>query len=315
MPILQGLDGIRERHRGAVITIGNFDGVHAGHQKIIDHVRKASGDMGAKALAITFEPHPVKVLVPERGLMTLTPPDDKARLLLHYGVDYVLFINFTREFANLMPEDFIEDVLVERLGARAVVVGHRYAFGKGKRGTTGLLRRRGKKHGFAVRVVRNAHLYGDAVSSSRIRSLITQGRVTRAAELLRRPYSIHGTVIEGAGRGARLLDTPTANISTPNELVPKKGVYAVRATLGGRLLEGVANIGENPTFGHSRMSYEVHLFDFGGDLRGEELRLHFIKRIRGEKTFPNPDALKEQINADIGQAKEILKGKCQPIPF
>jgi riboflavin kinase/FMN adenylyltransferase len=313
MPVLHGLKGIRERHRGCVVTIGNFDGVHAGHQKIISCVRERAGKLGTKALALTFEPHPVKVLVPERGIRILTPKEEKARLLLHYGLDHVLFVNFTREFASLEPDRFIKDVLVDRLSARAVVVGHGYAFGKAKRGTAEFLRRRGKKYGFAVQVVRNAVMYGDVVSSSRIRSLLTQGRVTRAADLMRRPYSIHGTVIEGAGRGAKLLNTPTANISTPNELIPKQGVYAVRVALGGELYDGVANLGENPTFRHSRMSYEVHLFSFTGDLRGEDLRMFFIKRIRGERTFPNPEALKAQISSDIVTAKKALRRKHQPI--
>jgi riboflavin kinase/FMN adenylyltransferase len=306
MPIVYGFERVQERHRGAAVTLGNFDGVHLGHQKIVARLREAAHGLGAKSLAITFEPHPMKVLAPERAPRLLTPPEEKARLLMHYGVDYVLFINFTREFAGLMPEDFVRDVLVGRLDARAVVVGHGYAFGKGKRGTTELLRKQGEKYGFEVEVVRSAVAEGDVVSSSRVRALIARGSVAQAAALLGRHYSIHGMVVRGAGRGGSVLGTPTANISTPNELVPKEGVYAVRVALGGRLLDGVANIGTNPTFGAAGMSYEVHMLGFEGDVLGQELRVHFIKRLRGERAFPGPEALRAAIAEDIEAAREAL---------
>jgi riboflavin kinase/FMN adenylyltransferase len=190
-----------------------------------------------------------------------------------------------------------------------VIVGHNYAFGKGKRGTTELLRKQGKKYGFGVKVVRNASLEGNVVSSSRVRSLLGWGRVCEAADYLGRPYSIEGTVIRGEGRGAKLLDTPTANISTPNELVPKEGVYAVRVELGGKTLDGVCNIGTNPTFGNAEPSYEVHIFDLKKNLRGERLKIFFVKRLREEIRFPDVDALHAQIEADIAHAKEVLNEK------
>jgi riboflavin kinase/FMN adenylyltransferase len=317
MGILRGLEAVGERHRGAVLTIGNFDGIHIGHQKILGNVLEEARRRRTRALAITFEPHPVKVLMPERGMRILTPPDEKARLMGHFGMDTVLFINFSREFASLPADEFIKDVLVGRLKARAVIVGHNYAFGRGKKGTTELLRRRGKKYGFSVKVVRNAKIHGDVVSSSRIRSLLGRGRVCEASMFLGRPYMIAGTVIKGAGRGGRLLDTPTANITTPNELVPREGVYAVRVKFDRKVYDGVANIGTNPTFrgagsgagSASGMSYETHIFGFSGDLGGKALRVFFLDRIRDERTFPDASALHAQIKEDIGKAKEMIRKK------
>jgi riboflavin kinase/FMN adenylyltransferase len=312
--VLNGIGEIRPRHRGAVVTIGNFDGVHLGHQKIIGTVLGEAAGLGARSMAITFRPHPMKVLRPEQDVRVLTPPEEKARLMKAYGIDSVLFIPFDRAFAGTEADDFINEVLVGKLAVRMVVVGHGYAFGRGKKGTTELLRRRGRKFGFGVRVVRNAARGGNVVSSSLIRSLLGRGRVREAARYLGRPYMIEGTVEKGAGRGARLLDTPTANISTPNELVPKKGVYAVRAAVGARTFDGVASIGTNPTFPGAGQSYEVHLFGFSGDLRGEGLRVYFVDRLRDEARFPDAEALHDQIRADISRAKEILrKSPLRPI--
>jgi|Deesub1362A_J573_1020465.scaffolds.fasta_scaffold00045_107 riboflavin kinase/FMN adenylyltransferase len=309
MKILKGIEAIKKRYKNVILTIGNFDGVHIGHQKILNRIVSRAKEVNGTAAAITFEPHPTKVLYPERGVKILTPIEEKARLMRHFGVDVLFLINFNKDFASIPPDDFIKDVLVEKIGVMEVTVGHNYAFGKGKKGTTALLRRRGRKYGFSVKVVRNARIHGDVVSSSRIRSLLLRGRVCEASMFLGRPYMITGTVIKGAGRGSKLLKTPTANITTPNELVPKEGVYAVKVGLGRRILEGVANIGKNPTFEGSEMSYEVHIFNFSEDIMGKTLRVFFIDRIRDEKTFPDARALHEQINEDIKRAKELLKKK------
>lgn len=314
MDVLNGIQEIAPRHKGCVVTIGNFDGVHKGHQKIIASVLKEAGTLGTKSMAITFEPHPMKVLRPERDVKMLTPPEEKAHLLRHYGIDTVLFILFDRDFASMQAEDFIEELLVERLGAKMIIVGHGYAFGKGKRGTTDLLKKYGRKHGFKVKVVRNAELDSNVVSSSRIRSLLGWGRVCEAASYLGRPYMIEGTVIKGEGRGAKLLDTPTANITTPNELVPKEGVYAVRVDLEGKTFDGVCNIGTNPTFGNAEPSYEVHIFGLKRNLRGERLKIYFIERLREEIRFPDVDALHAQIETDIAKAKQVLsRSRLKPI--
>ncbi|MDP2168518.1 MAG: bifunctional riboflavin kinase/FAD synthetase, partial [Thermodesulfovibrionales bacterium] len=309
------------KYGDVVLTIGNFDGIHLGHQKILSRVVSGAKEIQGMSMAVTFDPHPTKVLYPERNIRILTPADEKARLMAHFGLDALCFINFTKGFASVHPDDFIRDVLVGKIGVREVIVGHRYAFGRGKKGTTELLRRRGRKYGFKVSVVRNARLYGDVVSSSRVRSLVGRGRVCEASLFLGRPYMISGTVIKGAGRGGRLLGTPTANISTQNELIPKEGVYAVKVRLGSRILGGVANIGKNPTFsssgsssgnGYNIMSYEVHIFDFSEDILSRPLMLYFIDRIRDEKAFPEPEALREQIKKDIARGREILLAKRHP---
>lgn len=312
MVIIRGLENLKDRYRNVVLTIGNFDGVHIGHQKIFRKVVERAKAIGGTAMAITFDPHPVKVIAPERGVRILTTFNEKARLMEFYAMDVLLCINFDREFSNTRPDDFIKDVIVNKVGTREAVVGHNYAFGKGKRGDTKLLRRRGVKYGFSFMVVRNARLYGDVVSSSRIRSLLSRGRVCEASWFLGRPYMIGGKVIRGAGRGGRLLNIPTANIETPDELIPKEGVYAVKVGIDGKILDGVANIGRNPTFGENMMSYEVHVLDFSGDILGGKINLYFIDRVRDEKRFHDVATLHENILRDIVRAKEILSTKKYP---
>jgi len=293
-----------------VVTIGNFDGVHIGHQKIFRRVVEKAKEIHGTPMAITFDPHPVRVLAPERGLKILTTFEDKVNLISSTGIKVLICIGFSKEFAKTDPDEFIKDMLGNKLGVKWVTVGHNYAFGKGKKGTTSLLRRRGKKYGFGVSVVRYAKVYDDIVSSSRVRSLLLRGRVCEASKMLGRAYHIEGTVIKGAGRGTSLLHTPTANITTPNELVPKEGVYAVRVSIQKEVYDGVANIGKNPTFattfGNMPMSYEVHIFDFNQNLLGEKIKMHFIDRIRDEKKFSGIGELEEQIKKDIQKAREIL---------
>lgn len=312
MIILRGLDALKEKYKDVILTIGNFDGVHRGHQKIFKLVVDKARALHGTAMAMTFDPHPVRILVPEKGTRVLTPFDEKARLMELYGIDVLLCIRFTKEFSNTKPDDFIKDMIVDRIGAREVIVGHNYTFGKGKKGTTELLRRRGKKYGISVEVVRSVRLFRDTVSSSRIRSLLGRGRVCEASWLLGRPYMIEGRVIRGAGRGGKLLNVPTANLAVRNELIPREGVYAVKVSYSGRLFDCVANIGKNPTFGNAHMSYEIHIFDFSEDILGRDLKVYFIDRIRDEKTFPDLPTLKESIMKDIRRAKDVLTTKKYP---
>ncbi|MCK4911739.1 MAG: bifunctional riboflavin kinase/FAD synthetase [Thermodesulfovibrionales bacterium] len=306
MDILRGLDAVTQKQKGSAVTIGNFDGVHLGHQKILASLKEEAVSLGVPTLALTFDPHPVKLFAPERDLALLTPPEAKARLLERYGIDALLFIEFTREFARLGADEFIEEILVRRLGARAVVVGNGYVFGRGKEGTTDLLRRRGRKHGFEVHVVRQAVVEGKPVSSTRVRHIVSNGNVAKAARLLGRPYSMRGEVITGAGRGTPILKIPTANITTPYEAVPKDGVYAVRVMVGTDRYDGAASLGSNPTFKDAKRSYEVHIFDYEGDLRGRELKIIFIERLRDQKAFGSISELKAQITDDIARCRDIL---------
>ncbi len=310
--------------KNPVITIGNFDGVHIGHQKIFKSVVENAKAIKGTPLAITFDPHPVRVIAPERGLKMITSFDDKVELMSRSGIAVILTIPFDREFAKTEPEGFIQQILVGKLGAKWVIVGHSYTFGKAKKGTTALLRRKGRKYGFKVSVIRYAKAYGEIVSSSRVRSLLLRGRVCEAGTLLGRPYHIQGEVIKGAGRGASLLHTPTANILTPNELIPREGVYAVKVSFVcdhhaksarqmRKTYDGVANIGKNPTFHGEALSYEVHLFDFDGDLLGEKMRIHFIERIRDERKFSTVQELEEQIDGDKKKARYILSRRDDPL--
>jgi riboflavin kinase/FMN adenylyltransferase len=309
MEIISGLANLNTTYPNTVLTIGNYDGIHLGHQKILTMVLNTAREIDGTSMVMSFDPHPVKVLAPERNMKLLTTPEEKARLLAAMGIDVLLCVKFDKEFSRVLPDDFIRDVLVQKIRVREIIVGSEYAFGKNKKGTIDLLRRRGEKFSFGVRAVRNVMVHGHAVSSSTIRGLLQKGAVSEVTNYLGRAYSIEGTVIKGKGRGRSILNVPTANISTPVEIAPKEGVYAVRVGLGDIVCSGVANIGKNPTFGNAEVSYEVHLLEFDGDLLGRNLRIYFIERIRGERTFPDAESLGKQIRDDIERGKEILSAK------
>lgn len=306
MEIIKGLENLVKRYPNPVLTIGNYDGIHLGHQKILDMVLRKKEELNGTSMVMSFDPHPVKVLAPERNIKLLTTPEEKARLLEKRGIDVLLCVKFDKEFSRMLPEDFIQEVLVNKIGVKEIIVGTNYAFGRNKKGTIDLLRRRGEKFGFGVKAVRDVMVHGHVVSSSTLRSLLMKGAVTEVSKFLGRAYSIEGTVIKGKGRGQSILRIPTANISTPVEIAPKEGVYAVKVRFNGTVYDAVANIGKNPTFGNAEVSYEVHIFNFSGDLLGKTLRIYFIDRIRGEKTFPGPDSLGKQIQDDIETARELL---------
>ena len=306
MEIIRGLENLNKSYPNTVLTIGNYDGIHLGHQKILSMVLKRAEEIGGTSMVMSFDPHPVKVLAPERNIKLLTTPEEKARLIEAMGIEVLLYVRFDKEFARMLPDDFLHDVLVEKIHVKEIIVGANYAFGKNKKGTIDLLRRRGEKYDFSVKAVRDVMVHSHIVSSSTIRSLLLKGAVPEVANFLGRAYSVEGTVIKGKGRGRSILHIPTANISTPVEIAPKEGVYAVKVGLMGSMYNGVANIGKNPTFGNAEVSYEVHVFNFDGDLLGKNLRIYFIDRIRGERTFPDPASLGKQIRDDIEQAKELL---------
>lgn len=306
MDVIIGLEAFKKNYPETVLTIGNYDGVHLGHQKILAQVIQKAKEIQGTSIVMTFDPHPVKVLAPERDIRLLTTSEEKTRLIEAAGIDVLLFINFNREFAGMLPDDFVQTVLVEKLRVREIIVGTNYTFGKQKKGTIDLLRRRGEKYGFEVKAVRQVMVHGNIVSSSAIRNLLLKGAVAEAANYLGRPYSIEGKVIKGKGRGQSLLHVPTANITSPVEIAPREGVYAVRIGLKGKMYDGVANIGKNPTFGNQEVSYEVHIFNFSGNLLGRDLRMYFIDRIRGERAFPDVDKLVTQIRQDMDTAREIL---------
>jgi riboflavin kinase/FMN adenylyltransferase len=289
-----------------VVTIGNFDGVHLGHRAILGRVLQRARELEAQAVAITFDPHPLKVLRPDMNLPLLTTADQKLGLLAASGLDAVVVLPFTHELAALAPQDFVREYFCQRLQTRELVVGHDYQFGRGRAGNIGLLKEMGKQHGFTVQVVWAVEAEGAVVSSSLIRALLRLGKVGEAARLLGRPYGVTGQVVRGKGRGGKLLGVPTANLRPANELLPASGIYAVRVRRGAKILAGVANIGTCPTFDNQDLSLEVHLLEFHGELYGENLEVQFVRRLREERRFESIEALAAQIHADIDQAREAL---------
>ncbi len=289
-----------------VITIGNFDGVHLGHRAILARVVKRARELEAQAVAVTFDPHPLKLLRPETNLPLLTTPEQKLQLRAACGLDAAVVLPFTPDFARLSAREFVQSYFCERLKVREVVIGHDYGFGRGREGNVELLREMGPGCGFTVQVVWAVAADDAVVSSSLIRALLRLGKVEEAGRLLGRPYGVAGTVVQGQGRGAKLLGVPTANIQPVNELLPASGIYAVRVRRGGAELPGAANIGTCPTFDGSESTLEVHLLDFKGDLYGESLGVDFVARLREERRFSSIEALAAQIHADVEAARKVL---------
>jgi riboflavin kinase/FMN adenylyltransferase len=305
MRIVRGLKSFTERLKDPVLTLGNFDGVHLGHQAIFKKVVERARELHGTSIAFTFEPHPLKVIAPERSPRLLNTFHGKMKLFSAAGIDVVICANFTRAFADQHPDDFARTVLHEKIGAKEVYVGYDYAFGKSREGGIGSLMKMGKTFGFDVGVLEAVQVNGVVVSSSVIRDLIASGRVAEAAGLLGRYYSIEGSVVRGSHRG-HTLGFPTANLRTANELLPGYGVYAVLAEVGGRSYKGATSIGVRPTFESGPLSVEVYLFDFEGDLYGKQMEVSFVQYLRSEMKFPDAQALIAQMRQDVEDAKKIL---------
>ncbi|MDA8100637.1 MAG: bifunctional riboflavin kinase/FAD synthetase [Nitrospiraceae bacterium] len=305
MRIIRGIKTCCEKFPYPVLTLGNFDGVHLGHQAIFKTVVDRAREAGGTAMAFTFEPHPLKLLAPERSPRLLNTFHAKMKLMESSGMQVVICADFDRQFAEQHPEDFARTVLVDGIGVKEVFVGYDYAFGKGREGSIASLKRMGEAFGFSVGVVDAVQVDGTVVSSSLVRDLVSSGRVDEVPRYLGRYYHIEGTVVHGESRG-RTLGFPTANIHTSNELLPAFGVYAVRAVVGGRPISGAASIGIRPTFGDGPVSLEVFLLDYEGDLYGKHLEVFFIKRLRGEQKFPDADALVRQMQLDVQEARAAL---------
>lgn len=311
MTVLTKLPAPEQAPSDPVLTIGNFDGVHKGHLALFHKVKERARVIEGTPLVITFEPHPLKVLRPEEAPPLITPLPQKLELIEKAGIQTILCLPFTHEFARMKAEEFVRRILVQDLGVREVVVGHDYRFGYGGKGDPEFLRNLARALGFRVHEVGPVHVNGRLVSSTSIRNLIRSGDLARAKELLGRDYQITGEVVRGKNRGGRLLGFPTANLSLVDELTPQNGVYAVKVLLEGATYNGVTNIGYNPTFGNGVFSVETHLLDFDGDLLGKTIRVVFIARLRDEVTFPDPDALSRQIAEDVGHARALLEAPPQ----
>jgi riboflavin kinase/FMN adenylyltransferase len=309
MDVIRGSENIPESLKGAFVTIGNFDGVHLGHHFIFRRLVAEARREGRPAVAISFDPHPKMVLHPERRpFYLITTLEEKIRLIAGLGIDAFILIPFSVEYARTTAEEFVRGILWERLGIRRIIIGHDYTFGRGKEGNEAFLIEAGRRLGFEVEVM-NAFCVGDIViSSTKIREALLAGEVRFAATLLGRPYNLAGRVISGNQRGVR-LGFPTANIAPDKELVPARGVYAVRVFREGKRHDGILNIGFNPTFADGKRSIEVHIFDFQKDIYGESLEILFIERIRDEVRFESPEKLIAQIGRDIARARKILKSE------
>lgn len=299
--------GIREKYPCVAVGLGNFDGVHLGHRRLIGELVRDAKRIGGKALIFTFHPHPAMVLEPENAPPLLLTQEAKEKMIARLGVDVLLRIPFTSEFARTAPEDFVTGVLLEGLGARVVLVGYNYTFGYRGEGTVALLREYSRKYGFELHVIPPVSVDGLVVSSTLIRELLKKGEVAKAARFLGYPPFLEGVVVPGDRRGTE-LGFPTANVE-PDEkvIVPARGVYSVRVAVNGGTYAGVANIGLRPTFYSQspRPGIEVHLLDFRDDLYGKYIQVHFVERLREERRFASPGELVEQIRQDIKRAREI----------
>jgi riboflavin kinase/FMN adenylyltransferase len=305
MRVVRSLERARGLFERPVVTVGNFDGVHRGHQVILRQVRQDADQRGVAAVALTFDPHPVAVLRPDKAPRLLMTLHDRLAALATCGIDATVIQHFTRSFAEIEADDFIHRFLVEILDAQKLVVGHDLNFGRARKGNVELLVEAGGRYGFAVEVIRPVVADGMVVHSSVVREKVAVGDVAAAARLLGRPHVVRGRVVHGAGRGQK-LGFATANLRPSTQLVPADGVYATRARIGDRRIDGVTSIGRTPTFGEGDTVVETHLFTAPEDFYGRVIVLEFVERLRGQQKFPSPHELVAQIASDVEQAKAIL---------
>lgn len=290
----------------ACVTIGNFDGVHLGHQQLFAKVVEKARLSGGNSVVVTFDPHPLTVLRPG-GIKLISTIAQKIEQIDRAGIDILVIIPFDRSFAATTAEQFVEDILLNTIGMSELVVGYDYAFGKGRSGDTAFLREQGRKRNFPVTVVEAYFKEDLLVSSTQIRSLVSEGRMQDARSLLGRPYQIRGVVQVGKKRGGSEIGWPTANLKVnEQDLVPRIGVYAVQVICEGVCYGGVLNIGYNPTFDDNKLVAETHIFDFNKDIYGKPIRLNLLKFLRDERKFANIADLAEQIGKDAAAAQQIL---------
>jgi len=310
MQIINDLNAITKPFKNAVVTTGNFDGVHIGHQALFHEVIERADTVEGTSVAITFDPHPIRVLKHNGHPPLITLLDQKIELIESTGVDVLIVIPFSTEFATLTAHEFVMDILVRKIGMQAIVVGSDYSFGRNREGNLDLLKEMALEIGFEVILtdwIQGPDAKTDRISSTRVRELVMAGNMDRTRKHLGRYYQIRGRVATGSNRGDRLLGFPTANINLQDELSPKTGVYAVTVECQEGQFKGVANIGYSPTFDDHIFTVEVHILDFEKDIYGENIRVNFIHRLRAEQKFSGIDELSEQINKDILHARGILE--------
>ena len=292
---------------GTTVTVGSFDGVHLGHQAVLQEIDRRARTAGRASVLVTFDPHPLEVVNPGAAPPLLTTGPERLEILAQSPLDYLLLLRFDRYLAGLTPERFVRDILVGRCAVRELVIGHDHGFGRGRSGDVETLRRLGAMEGFEVDVVSPVDFGGQHVSSSRIRRAVAGGDLVTARTMLGRPYSVVGRVGEGERRG-RLLGVPTINLSelSPRKLLPPDGVYAVFVEWRGGRAGGMMNQGPRPTFQDGRRVLEAHLFDFDGDLYGEWVRIEWVARLRDIERFDSVEHLKKQLQSDRSRARAVL---------
>ncbi|MFH2045226.1 MAG: bifunctional riboflavin kinase/FAD synthetase [Pseudomonadota bacterium] len=309
MKVINNIESIKNPFKNAVVTIGNFDGVHIGHQALFHEVIEKADAINGTSVAITFNPHPIKILRQNGRLPLITIHEQKVELIEKTGLDVLICIPFTPEFAQLPALEFVRDLLINKIGMKAIVVGNDYAFGKNREGNTEFLKACSKEYGFEVIVadwVSVTNTMPGRISSTKIRKLVEDGKVADAQQLLGRYYQVRGIVATGRDRGGKLLGFPTANLQIVDELCPQKGVYAVTVEYNGIKYKGVANIGYSPTFDDNIFTIEVHMLEFNENIYGKNIRINFVERIRDELKFSGISELSEQIKKDIDKARSIL---------
>src|SRR5436190_2207326 len=294
----------------SVVSIGNFDGLHLGHKQILRTVASRSGELGLRSVAMTFSPHPLRVLAPHRPLRLISTPDQKVRLIENAGIDILFIAQFDAAFSRLSPEDFIQKYLIQRLQARSVCVGGNFTFGYRGSGTIDTLRRFHQQ--FEIIEVPPVRVRGVLASSSTIRQLVADGAVSRACHFLGRWIEIEGRLVSGAGRG-RTMQVPTLNLDSENELIPKMGVYVTRISLDGApFMDAVTNIGVRPTFNEQNLTIETFVLNAHVPPNAEKARLAFLHRLRDEIKFASPEGLRQQIAVDVRRAEKFFRMLAPP---
>ncbi len=309
MELVENIDKITKPYKNAVITIGNFDGVHIGHQALFYEVIEKADTIGGTSIVMTFDPHPVCVLKQNGHLPLITLNEQKIELIENSGIDVLICTQFNKAFAAISAKEFVENLLLKCIGMKAIVVGKDYTFGRNREGNLELLQTYADNLGFEVIVadwVQTSKGLPDRISSTRTRELVMAGEVAEAKKLLGRYYQIRGVVTTGRNRGGRLLGFPTANITLHDELCPKNGVYAVTVDCMEKKYQGVANIGYSPTFDDGVFSVEVHILDFNENIYGQKIRVNFVQRIRDEIKFSDITELSDAIRKDIEKARKTL---------
>ncbi|MFB3920124.1 MAG: bifunctional riboflavin kinase/FAD synthetase [Terriglobia bacterium] len=306
MRVVHNLRELDKAPEPSVVTIGNFDGVHLAHQRLLRKVVETGRSSEALPVAVTFEPHPIRLLAPEHAPKLLTPLKRKRRLIESLGIELLVVLPFTKDLAHLSPREFVRQILVGSLRASSVHVGPNFRFGYRQSGDVEILAEFSRQEGFRLHVLPTLVVRGERVSSTRIRELLSVGRVELATRLLGRPFSVYGPIVAGLGVGRRHT-VPTLNLAPVEEQLPKIGVYVTRTRMGDALHDSVTNVGHKPTFGDHRLTVETFLLDYSGEVTSPDMEIEFLYRLRDEMKFQNPAILKEQIQEDARRSLKFFR--------